>query len=40
MAGSVQAFAAGEPGAVLAQFPKAGRAAAPDLTVKLVVGRG
>jgi hypothetical protein len=36
----VESYAPGEPGVVLAQFPPGGRAAAPGLTVRLVIARG
>ena len=41
VAGVVRAFADGRPaGVVLAQIPRAGRAAAPNMTVRLVLARG
>jgi beta-lactam-binding protein with PASTA domain len=41
LAGTIRAYADGAPaGTVLAQFPKAGRAAVPNMTIKLVVARG
>jgi membrane peptidoglycan carboxypeptidase len=41
LAGAVRAYADGEPeGVVLAQFPRAGRAAVRNMTVRLVVSRG
>jgi hypothetical protein len=36
----VEAFASGKAGVVLAQTPTGGRAAAPGMTIRLVVGRG
>lgn len=39
LAGLVQAYADGKPGRVLQQFPRAGLAAAPNLTIRLIVGR-
>jgi hypothetical protein len=35
----IEGVAGGDPGVVLAQFPRAGRAAAPGMEIKLVVGR-
>jgi membrane peptidoglycan carboxypeptidase len=41
LAGTIRAYADGAPvGTVLAQFPKAGRAAVPNMTIRLVVARG
>ena len=40
LVGVVDAFGQGDPGIVLAQRPKAGAAAAPELRIELVVGRG
>ena len=41
LAGDVRAYADGEAeGVVLAQFPRAGRAAVRNMTVRLVVSRG
>jgi hypothetical protein len=40
LTGVVEAFAGGDLGVVIAQFPGAGRAAGANLTVRLVVGRG
>jgi penicillin-binding protein 1A len=39
IAGFVEAFADGEAGSVIAQFPHAGLAASPNMTVRLIVGR-
>jgi penicillin-binding protein 1A len=39
IAGFVEAFADGKSGVVLAQYPHAGLAATPNMTLKLVVGR-
>ena len=39
LAGLLQAYADGRPGIVLQQVPRAGLAAAPNLTVRLIVGR-
>jgi beta-lactam-binding protein with PASTA domain len=35
----IEGVAGGDPGVVLAQFPHGGRAAAPGMQIKLVVGR-
>jgi beta-lactam-binding protein with PASTA domain len=35
----IEGVAGGEPGVVLAQFPRAGRAAAPGMEIRIVVGR-
>jgi beta-lactam-binding protein with PASTA domain len=40
LAGAVDAFADGGSGLVLSQRPRAGLAAVPNMTVRLVVGRG
>ena len=41
LAGVVESYADGTPGGVvLAQFPRAGRAAAPNMTIKLILARG
>jgi penicillin-binding protein 1A len=41
LAGFVEAYVDGRrPGTVVAQFPRAGRAAAPNMTIRLVVARG
>ncbi len=41
LAGTIRAYGDGAPaGTVLAQFPKAGRAAVPNMTIKLIVARG
>ena len=41
LAGTIRAYADGAPaGTVLAQFPRAGRAAVPNMTIRLVVARG
>jgi beta-lactam-binding protein with PASTA domain len=41
LAGLVESYAVGSPaGLVLAQFPRAGRAAGSNMTVKLVLARG
>ncbi len=39
LVGVVDAFGQGDPGIVLAQYPRPGFAAAPNFTVKLIVGR-
>jgi penicillin-binding protein 1A len=39
LAGLVQTYADGKPGRILQQFPQAGLASQPNMTVKLVVGR-
>jgi penicillin-binding protein 1A len=39
IAGFVEAFADGESGRVIAQYPHAGLAATPNMTVRLIVGR-
>ena len=41
LAGTIRTYADGAPaGTVLAQFPRAGRAAVPNMTIRLVVARG
>ena len=41
LAGTIRAYADGAPaGTVLAQFPRAGRAAVPNMTIRLIVARG
>jgi beta-lactam-binding protein with PASTA domain len=41
LAGTIRAYADGGPaGMVLAQFPRAGRAAVRNMTIRLVVARG
>jgi penicillin-binding protein 1A len=41
LAGDIEAFAdGGKAGTVIAQFPRAGRAAVPNMTIRLVVARG
>ena len=39
LAGQVSALVAGDPGIVISQEPAGGLAAAPNMTVKLVIGR-